>query len=99
MMFRCNISECSFGIDAAAVMSFQQPHLTDAKLADEIRFVAGLVAERATVVMHIGVVELLVEQDADFHQARDFVGMNMSYATPEQAGEAEPELIASHADR
>ncbi|MDR7287598.1 MULTISPECIES: hypothetical protein [Mycolicibacterium] len=73
--------------------------LTEAELADEVRFVAGVAAKRATAVMHIGVVDMLVEQGMDFHEARDFVGMNMPYATPEQAGEAELALVARHSDR
>ncbi|WP_273733957.1 hypothetical protein [Mycolicibacterium septicum] len=70
--------------------------LTEAHLADEIRFVAGVAAKRATAVMHVGVVNMLVEQGMDFREARDFVGTNMPYATPEQAGEAELALIARH---
>ncbi|MDF3342158.1 hypothetical protein P3H80_32380 [Mycolicibacterium septicum] len=70
--------------------------LTEAQLADEIRFVAGVAAKRATAVMHVGVVNMLVEQGMDFREARDFVGTNMPYATPEQAGEAELALIARH---
>ncbi|MBP2455082.1 hypothetical protein [Mycolicibacterium lutetiense] len=73
--------------------------LAEAELADEIRFVAGVAAKRATAVMHIGVVDMLVEQGMDFHEARAFVETNMPYATPEQAGEAELALIARHADR
>lgn len=70
--------------------------LTEAQLADEIRFVAGVAAKRATAVMHISVVNMLVEQGMDFREARDFVGTNLPYATPEQAGEAELALIARH---
>ncbi|CDO29559.1 hypothetical protein [Mycolicibacterium porcinum] len=70
--------------------------LTEAQLADEIRFVAGVAAKRATAVMHISVVNMLVEQGMDFREARDFVGTNLPYATPEQAGDAELALIARH---
>ncbi len=70
--------------------------LTEDDLADEIRFVAGVAAKRATAVMHIGVVNMLVEQGMDLREARDFVGTHMPYATPEQAGEAELALIARH---
>ncbi|QRY52817.1 hypothetical protein [Mycolicibacterium septicum] len=73
--------------------------LTEAELADEIRFVAEVAAKRATAVMHIGVVDMLVEQGMDFHEARDLVGKNMPYATPEQAAEAELALVARHSDR
>ncbi|BBX90217.1 hypothetical protein H5U98_03185 [Mycolicibacterium boenickei] len=72
--------------------------LTEAQLADEIRFVAGVAAKRATAVVHVGVVNMLVEQGMDFREARDFVGTNMPFATPEQAGEAELALIARHSD-
>lgn len=72
--------------------------LTEAQLADEIRFVAGVAAKRATAVAHIGVVNMLVEQGMDFRDAREFVGTNMPFATPEQAGEAELALIARHSD-
>ncbi|OBG85127.1 hypothetical protein A5699_25310 [Mycobacterium sp. E802] len=73
--------------------------LTEAQLADEVRFVAGVAAKRATAVMHIGVVKMLVEQGMDLRGARDFVGTNMPYATPEQAGEAELALIARHSEQ
>jgi hypothetical protein len=70
--------------------------LTETQLADEIRFVAGVAGKRATALVHIGVVNLLVEQGMDFREARDFVATNMLFATPEQAGEAELALIARH---
>ncbi|MBN3512364.1 YbaB/EbfC family DNA-binding protein [Mycolicibacterium septicum] len=73
--------------------------LTEAQLADEIRVVAGVAAKRATAVVHIGVVNMLVEQGMDFREARDFVETNMPFATPEQAGEAELALIARHSDQ
>ncbi|QRY47686.1 hypothetical protein JVX93_13420 [Mycolicibacterium boenickei] len=73
--------------------------LTEAQLADEIRVVAGVAAKRATAVVHIGVVNMLVEQGMDFREARDFVETNMPFATPEQAGEAEFALIARHSDQ
>ncbi|OBB26917.1 hypothetical protein A5792_23970 [Mycolicibacterium peregrinum] len=73
--------------------------LTEAQLADEIRFVAGVAAKRATAVVHVGTVNMLVEQGMDFREARDFVGTNMPFAIPEQAGEAERALIARHAER
>lgn len=72
--------------------------LTEAQLADEIRVVAGVAAMRATAVVHIGVVNMLVDEGMDFREAREFVGMNMPFATPEQAGEAELALIARHSD-
>ncbi|MGA5543832.1 hypothetical protein ACPCIR_18425 [Mycobacterium sp. NPDC051198] len=72
--------------------------LTEAQLADEIRFVAGVAAKRATAVVHVGVVNMLVEQGMDFREAREFVATNMAFATPEQAGEAELALIARHSD-
>ncbi|MGV0737368.1 hypothetical protein ABQF35_11940 [Mycobacterium syngnathidarum] len=73
--------------------------LTEAQLADEIRVVAGVAAKRATAVVHIGVVNMMVEQGMDLQEARDFVTTNMPFATPEQAGEAELALIARHSDR
>jgi hypothetical protein len=72
--------------------------LTEAQLADEIRFVGGVAATKATAVVHIGVVNMMVEQGMDLREARDFVGTNMPFATPEQAGEAELALIARHSD-
>jgi hypothetical protein len=73
--------------------------LTEGQLADEIRVVAGVAAKRATAVVHVGVVNMLVEQGMDLREARDFVGTNMPFATPEQAGEAELALIARHSDQ
>ncbi|OLP00879.1 hypothetical protein BVU76_18245 [Mycolicibacterium porcinum] len=72
--------------------------MTEAQLADEIRFVAGVAATKATAVVHVGVVNMMVEQGMDFQEARDFVGTNMPFATPEQAGEAELALVARHSD-
>lgn len=72
--------------------------LTEAQLADEVRFVAGVAAKRATAVMHISVVNMLIKQGMALHDARDFVATNMPFATPEQAGEAELALIARHSD-
>ncbi|OBB11032.1 hypothetical protein A5731_27030 [Mycolicibacterium conceptionense] len=73
--------------------------LTEAQLAEEIRFVAEVAAKRATAVTHVAVVNMLVEQGMEFREARDFVGTNMPFATPEQAGEAELALSERHADR
>ncbi|OBG85134.1 hypothetical protein A5699_25240 [Mycobacterium sp. E802] len=73
--------------------------LTEAQLADEIRFVAGVAAKRATAVTHVVTVNMLVEQGMDFREARDFVGTNMPFATPEQAGEADRALIARHSNQ
>jgi hypothetical protein len=73
--------------------------LTEAQLADEIRFVAGVAATKATAVVHIGVVSMMTEQGMDFREAQDFVTTNMPFATPEQAGEAELALIARHSDQ
>ncbi|MGV9802951.1 hypothetical protein ACWDTP_33350 [Mycobacterium sp. NPDC003449] len=71
--------------------------LTEPQLAEEIRVVAGVAAKKATAVVHVGVVNMLVEQGMDFTEAKDFVETNMPFATPRQAGEAELELIARHA--
>ncbi|MDH6198208.1 hypothetical protein M2272_004867 [Mycobacterium frederiksbergense] len=73
--------------------------LTESQLADEIRFVAGVAAKKATAVVHVGVVNMMVEQGMDFNEARDFVETNMPFATPAQAGEAELALIARHTDQ
>lgn len=73
--------------------------LTEAQLADEIRFVAGVAAKRATAVLHVGTVNMLVEQGMDFREARDFVGTNVPFSTPEQADEAELALSERHAER
>ncbi|WP_109783774.1 hypothetical protein [Mycolicibacterium conceptionense] len=73
--------------------------LTESQLAEEIRFVAGVAAKKATAVVHVGVVNMLVEQGMDLRDARDFVGTNMPFATPEQAHEADLALIARHADQ
>lgn len=73
--------------------------LTEPELADEIRFVAGVAAKRATAVLHGDAVNMLVEQGMDSRDARDFVETNMPYATPEQASEADRALTARHFDR
>ncbi len=73
--------------------------LTESQLAEEIRFVAGVAAKKATAVVHVGVVNMLVEQGMDLRDARDFVATNMPFATPEQAHEADIALIARHTDQ
>lgn len=70
--------------------------LTEAQLADEICFVAGVAAKRATAVLHGEAVDMLVEHGMDFREARYFVETNMPYATPEQAGDAEHALVTRH---
>ncbi len=77
----------------------QVTKMTEAQLADEVCFVAGVAAKRATAVVHSDVVNMMVEQGMDFREAKDFVGTNMPFATPEQAGEAELALIARHSDQ
>lgn len=72
--------------------------LTEAQLADEIRVVAGVAAAKATAVVHVGVVNMLLEQGMELREARDFVETNMPFATPEQAGEAGLALIARHSE-
>lgn len=73
--------------------------LTESQLAEEIRFVAGVAAKKATAVVHVGVVNMLVEQGMDLRDARDFVETNMPFATPEQAQEADLALVARHTER
>lgn len=70
--------------------------LTEAQLADEILFVAGVAAKRATAVLHGEAVSMLVEQGMDVREARYFAETNMPYATPEQAGDAERALVMRH---
>lgn len=73
--------------------------LTESQLAEEIRFVAGVAATKATAVVHVGVVNMLVEQGMDLRDAREFVETNMPFATPEQAHEADLALIERHTER
>ncbi|MEV0671247.1 hypothetical protein [Mycobacterium sp. NPDC050441] len=70
--------------------------LTEAQLADEILFVAGVANKRATAVLHGEAVGMLVEHGMDFREAQYFVETNMPYATPEQADDAERALITRH---
>lgn len=72
--------------------------LTESQLADEIKVVADVATKKASALMHIGVVEMLVEQGMDFREAREFVETNVPFATPQQAGEAELALIARHSE-
>ncbi|MDH6198205.1 hypothetical protein M2272_004864 [Mycobacterium frederiksbergense] len=73
--------------------------LTEAELAAEVRFVAGVAAKKASAIVHVGVVDMLVEQGMSLRDARDFVETNMPFSTPEEAGEADLELIARHAEQ
>lgn len=73
--------------------------LTESQLAEEIRFVAEVAAKKATAVVHVGVVDMLLEQGMDLRQARDFVETNMPFSTPEAAVEAQLALIARHTEQ
>lgn len=73
--------------------------LTESQLAEEIRFVAGVAATKASAIVHVGVVNMFVEQGMNLRDARDFVETNMPFATPEQAHEADLALIARHSER
>lgn len=73
--------------------------LTESQLAEEIRVVAGVAAKKASAVVHVGVVNMFVEQGMDLRDARDFVETNMPFATPDQAHEAGLALIARHSER
>ncbi|WP_249383745.1 hypothetical protein [Mycobacterium sp. DBP42] len=73
--------------------------LTESQLADEIRFVAAVAAAKATAVVHVGVVDMMVEQGVDLGEATNFVAANMPFATPQQAADAELALIARHSER
>ena len=73
--------------------------LTEAQLAAEVRFVAGVAAKKASAVVHVGVVNMLVEQGMSLREARDFVETNMPFTTPEQAGEADLALVARHSEQ
>ena len=72
--------------------------MTETQLAEEIREVADVASKKATAVVHIGVVNMLVEQGMDFQEARGFVETNMPFATPQQAGDAEAALMARQSD-
>ncbi|MDV3129514.1 hypothetical protein M1247_31730 [Mycobacterium sp. 21AC1] len=73
--------------------------LTESQLAEEIRFVAEVAAKKATAVVHVGVVDMLVDQGMDLREARDFVETHMPFSTPEAAVEAQLALIARHTEQ
>lgn len=73
--------------------------LTETQLADEVRFVAAVAAAKATALVHVGVVNMMVEQGVSLGDAKNFVTTNMPFATPEQAHEADLALIARHTER
>ncbi len=73
--------------------------LTEAQLADEVRFVAAVAAAKATAIVHVNVVDMMVEQGVSLGEARNFVTTNMPFATPQQAADAELALIARHSDQ
>lgn len=72
--------------------------LTESQLAEEVRFVAEVAAKKATAVVHVGVVDMLVDQGMDLREARDFVETHMPFSTPEAAVEAQLALIARHSE-
>jgi hypothetical protein len=73
----------------------------EAALGSEITEVADAAAKRATAVVHVMVVEMMVAQGVDLVEAREFVTSNLPYATPAQADSALERLStrpAVHAD-
>ncbi|OBB26910.1 hypothetical protein A5792_23935 [Mycolicibacterium peregrinum] len=72
--------------------------LDEAQLAEEIRVVADVATKKASALLHINVVETLVEQGWNLREAREFVEANVPFSTPQQAYEAELALDARHSE-
>jgi hypothetical protein len=71
-------------------------HMSETELAQEVQAVAEVAAKKATAVLHVSIVRMLVDQGMDIGDARDFVQTHMPYATPDQAVSAERDLVNRH---
>lgn len=72
--------------------------LTESQLTQQIQAVAEVAAKRASAVMHISMVKVLMDDGMDFLRARDFAEEMLPFTTPAQADAAAAELAARFAD-
>lgn len=70
--------------------------MSESELAEEVQAVAEVAAKKATAVLHVSIVRMLLDQGMEMGEARDFVENHMPYATPDQAVSAERDLVNRH---
>lgn len=86
------------GVIARVDLDSSVTALTESQLSQQIQAVAEVAVKRASAVMHIAMVKVLMDDGMDFLQARDFAENMLPFTTPAQADAAAAELVARFAD-
>lgn len=86
------------GVIARVDLDSSVTALTESQLSQQIQAVAEVAVKRASAVMHIAMVKVLMDDGMDFPQARDFAENMLPFTTPAQADAAAAELVARFAD-
>lgn len=86
------------GVIARVDLDHRVTTLPESQLAQQIQAVAEVAVKRASAVMHIAMVKVLVDDGMDFRQARDFAENMLPFTTPAQADAAAAELVTRFAD-
>lgn len=86
------------GVIARVDLDSSVTALTESQLSQQIQAVAEVAVKRASAVMHIAMVKVLMDDGMDFPQARDFAENMLPFTTPAQADAAAVELVARFAD-
>jgi hypothetical protein len=68
--------------------------MTESQLAEQIRAVAEVATKRASAVVHIAMVNILVGQGMSFPEARSFAETMLPFTTPREADAAGLDLAA-----
>ena len=86
------------GVIARVDLDSSVTALTESQLSQQIQAVAEVAVKRASAVMHIAMVKVLMDDGMDFPQARDFAENMLPFTTPAQADAAAVELATRFAD-
>ncbi|KIU15737.1 hypothetical protein TL10_17345 [Mycolicibacterium llatzerense] len=86
------------GVIARVDLDSRVTTLTESQLAQQIQAVAEVAVKRASAVVHIAMVKVLMDTGMDFLQARDFAENMLPFTTPAQADAAAAELATRFAD-
>jgi hypothetical protein len=86
------------GVIARVDLDNRVTALPESQLAQQIQAVAEVAVKRASAVVHIAMVKVLMDTGMDFLQARDFAENMLPFTTPAQADAAAAELATRFAD-
>ena len=86
------------GVIARVDLDSSVTALTESQLSQQIQAVAEVAVKRASAVIHIAMVKVLMDDGMDFPQARDFAENMLPFTTPAQADAAAVELATRFAD-